>query len=131
MKTILFTIVIPLLLTAGLAERADAQCHSGGSTYVSGRASCGCPVYTQRYVAYYNNCGQPVYRYRTLPVRHSCHSRTHVTHGSHGYGHSVVRRSSSYGVRSNIHAFSPISKHAVPHISFSSRRGVHVGIGCR
>jgi len=131
MKTILFTIVIPLLLTVGLAERADAQYYGGGSTYVSGRAACGCPVYTQRYVAHYNHCGQPVYRYRTLPVRHNCHGRSYQIRRSHGYGHGAVRRSGSCGVRSNVHAFSPISKHAVPHISFSSRRGVHVGIGCR
>ena len=129
MKTILFTIVIPLLLTAGLAERADAQYYSGGSSYVSGRASCGCPVYTQRYVAYYNHCGQPVYRYRTLPIRHSCRSRSYNYSGGHSYGHVAVSRGSSCGVRSNRHAYSAIPKHAVPHISFSSGRGVHIGFG--
>ena len=131
MKTILFTIVLPLLLTAGLAPRANAQCHGGGSTYISGRTWCGCPIYSQRYVAYYNHCGQPVYRVRALPVRHRCHGRSHVIHRGYGHGHGIVRRSSSCGVRSNVRAFSPISRHPVPHIKISPRRGVHVGFGGR
>jgi hypothetical protein len=134
MKNILFTIILPLLLTAGLAPRAEAsRCYGGTSTYVSGRTHCGCPIYTQRYVAYYNHCGQPVFRYRTLPVRHSCHRRSyHYRHGckqvvvpSTGCGTSYRSHGSHSGHRG------VIPKPALPHISFSPGGGVHLGIGCR
>ncbi len=134
MKNILLTLVLPLLLTAGIAPQAAAGgCYGGSRTYVSGRTHCGCPVYSQRYVAYYNRCGHPVYRVRTLSVNHRCrpHSYRHRSHGGCGtpaYGHGY-RRGSSY--RSNRHLHSAIPTPPLPRISFSPGRSIHVGFGLR
>lgn len=71
MKKIL-TLITIAAATFIAAPQAKADHAHGTSTYVSGRTSCGCQVYTQRYVAYYDRCGNPVFSYRTLPVSHHC-----------------------------------------------------------
>ena len=67
--------IIALLAAAFAAlstvNTADART-CGSQVYVSGRTSCGCPVYAERYVAYYDSCGHPVYQVRHLPVTHRC-----------------------------------------------------------
>jgi len=136
MKTILLTLVLPLLITVGFAPQAAAQhCSSRSQTYVSGRSHCGCPVYSQRYVAYYNHCGQPVFRVRVLPVQHRCHSRV-IRRGCNtpSYGHGnrhggSYRRGTSF--RSNRHLQSAIVPARLPHITFSPGRSIHVGFGLR
>ena len=135
MKTILLTLVLPLLITVGFAPQADAGGYYGGNrSYVSSRAHCGCPIYSQRYVAYYNRCGQPVYRVRNMPVRHSCrsrgirHGRGGCNSGGHSYGHSYGHGSS---YRSNSRGHSGIPTTPLPRISFSPGRSIHVGFGLR
>ena len=71
------TLIIIAAATFAAAPKADARPHHPGHTYVSGRTSCGCPVYSQRFIAYYDHCGHPVYSVRTLPVTHRCRRVVH------------------------------------------------------
>jgi len=67
--------IIALLAAAFAAfapvQTAEAQ-SCGTRIYVSGRTSCGCPIYSERYVAYYDRCGHPVYHVRQVQVNHRC-----------------------------------------------------------
>ncbi|MCU0796460.1 MAG: hypothetical protein MUF31_11045 [Akkermansiaceae bacterium] len=67
--------IIALLAAAFAAfasvNTAEAQ-SCGNRIYVTGRTSCGCPIYAERYVAYYDRCGNPVYQVRYVPVNHRC-----------------------------------------------------------
>ncbi|MEM1084015.1 MAG: hypothetical protein AAGI48_07805 [Verrucomicrobiota bacterium] len=74
MKTFL-TLLIAVAATFATAGTADAGPRYHGHTYVSGRTSCGCPVYSQRFVAYYDRCGTPVYSVRRLPAVHRCRGK--------------------------------------------------------
>ena len=59
------------------APKAEARPPHPGHTYVSGRTSCGCVVYSQKFIAYYDHCGRPVYSVRALPVTHRCRPPVH------------------------------------------------------
>ena len=86
MKRMLLSIVLPVVLAAGLAPRADAgRACADARVWVSGYTRCGCPVYAERYVAYRDPWGRPVFATRTLPVRHACHARVRG-HYAPGYG---------------------------------------------
>jgi hypothetical protein len=125
MKHLFYALVLPLLLTAGLAERADAQrCYGGTRTFIGGYTHCGCPIYKQRYVAYHDHCGHPVYRVRLLPIRHKCSHRPHYYHHG-GYGCGVTKRA-THG-RHTVVRGSP-----GPRISISPGRGISIRSGrCR
>lgn len=66
------TLMIIAAATIAAVPRAEARPRYSGNKYVSGRTSCGCPVYTQRHISYHDHCGHPVYQYRRLPVIHRC-----------------------------------------------------------
>ena len=133
MKRILLTLVLPLLITTGLAPRAEAgRCYGGSSTYISGRTHCGCPIYSQRYVAYYTRCGQPVFQVRVLPVNHQCRSRHYqpYRHG-HGHGCAAVVQPPTCGVRPNHQLHSPLPVPPLPRVDFPPGHSIHVGFGLR
>lgn len=71
MKTIA-TAFAAIALTLGAATQADARDHCGdsyqSSIYISGRASCGTPIYTERFLVRVDRHGHRVWGYRTLPV---------------------------------------------------------------
>lgn len=93
MKTIA-TAIAAIALTMGAATQAEAREHCGerysSSVYISGRASCGTPIYTERYLIRIDFRGGPVWGYRTLPV--SYHSRQHGRGYERGYDRGYDRR---------------------------------------
>ncbi len=92
MKTIATAIAAVALFT-GISTKAAARDHCGegysSSVYISGRASCGTPVYTERYLVRIDRHGHPVWGYRTLPV--SYHSRHYASY-DRGYDRGYDRR---------------------------------------
>ena len=100
MKKLLTFMIIAA--TAFIAvPKAEARPGSHHS-YVSGRTSCGCPIYTQRYIAYYDGCGHPVYRTRSLPVSHRCRTTVHrQAYPHHRSTRSSVRYHHSRGASYN------------------------------
>lgn len=82
------TLMIIAATTFAVTTNAEARPRYHGHTYVSGRTSCGCPVYSQRYVARYDRCGTPVFSVRRLPQAHRC--RTAVRPRVH-YRYSTPR----------------------------------------
>lgn len=91
MKTIA-TAIAAIALVMGVAPKAEAREYCGDryqtSVYISGRASCGTPIYTQRYVVRVDRYGHVVWGTRTLPVSY---------HGSRGYGGGYSRSYQSRG----------------------------------
>lgn len=83
----LLTLIAVVAATFSSMPQAEAHGRDRGYTYVSGRTSCGCPVYVRRYVAFYDRWGNPVVRVRRLPVRHRCHDRGRVRRFDAGYVH--------------------------------------------
>ena len=92
--------------------QAEFRIHVGYTNhYVSGRASCGCPIYTKRICRGYDRCGRPIFSHYRQPFRCGCsRSRSHYyhqrsyngcnsyrPHGYHSY-HRGSRYGSSYGV---------------------------------
>lgn len=78
MKTIASAITA-IAMIAGSASTAEAReycrdSYRGSSIYVSGRASCGTPIYTERYVVHVDRYGHAVWSTRILPVSYH-HSR--------------------------------------------------------
>lgn len=88
MKTLLAIAAVAL---AGLAfpqtaEAGHSRCDSS-YTYVSGRTSCGCPIYTKRIFSGYDCYHRPIYRYVSVPVVHRCNHRSSYHHGHGHYSH--------------------------------------------
>jgi len=78
MKTIA-TAFAAIALIVGAASTAEARegCrepYHGSSVYISGRASCGTPIYTERYVIHVDRYGHAVWGTRVLPISYH-HSR--------------------------------------------------------
>lgn len=76
MKKILATIAAALVGFVATPNTAEAGVHisiGSGYTYVSGHASCGCPIYTKRVVRGYDCYRRPIYSYYRQPF--SCHCR--------------------------------------------------------
>ncbi|MEM9080718.1 MAG: hypothetical protein AAGC74_08525 [Verrucomicrobiota bacterium] len=110
MKRILATIAVTAAAFLALPNTAEAGVRvSIGTThtYVSGHASCGCPIYTKRVFRGYDCYRRPIYNYYRQPFqrRANCRSHGHRSHGrvyyngvrNHHYGHSnAYRHSNSY-----------------------------------
>ncbi|MGB6223498.1 hypothetical protein [Haloferula sp.] len=84
------TLIIIAAAAFVATPNAEARPYHAGHTYVSGRSSCGCPVYSQRFIAYYDQCGRPIYSVRRLPITHRCRPKAYyhpqprrVSHGVH------------------------------------------------
>ncbi len=78
MKKLLATLTALLVSFVALSEKAEAGIHlkiGSSHKYVSGHASCGCPIYTKRVVRGFNNYRRPIYNYYRQPFRCNCHSR--------------------------------------------------------
>ena len=75
-----FTAIALVLGTATQAEAREhcREAYHGSSIYISGRASCGTPIYTERYVVHVDRRGHAVWGTRVLPVSYH--------HGRGGYG---------------------------------------------
>ncbi len=91
MKTTILLTMATLLLTMGLAPRADAR-HERSTVYISGYRSCGTPIYAMRYWVGYDRCGRPIWKYRVLSNReyrrHYGHHARRPYCGDRGaYGH--------------------------------------------
>ena len=97
MKKLLATLAAVLVGFVATPNTAEANIHiSIGSSYsyVSGRASCGCPIYTKRVVRGFNRYHKPIYNYYRQPFRCSCHSSYRTPVVRHGYsGRSISSRS--------------------------------------
>jgi len=92
MKTIATAIAAVALFT-GVSTKAGAREYCGerysSSIYISGRASCGTPIYTERYFIRIDRHGHAVWGYRALPV--SYHGR-HYASRDRGYDRDCDRR---------------------------------------
>jgi hypothetical protein len=89
MKTIASAIAA-IAMIAGSASKSEAREHCrgsyhGSSVYISGRASCGTPIYTERYVVHVDRHGHAVWGTRILPVSYH-HSRGGYGGYRTGYG---------------------------------------------
>lgn len=105
MKKFLATAITALVSLVAMPNNADAGLHVSvghSHTYVSGRASCGCPIYTKRVFRGYDSCRRPIYSYYRQPFRCGCKSRcSSRRHYNHGYyHHNPYYRSSHYRGRS-------------------------------
>lgn len=107
-------VLVGFIATPNTAE-ANGHLRIGSShSYVSGRASCGCPIYTKRTFRGFNSYRRPIYNYYRQPFRCSCrssHRSSIVRHGhntrfvsprfSRGSGRSHFSRNSHFRGRSN------------------------------
>ena len=71
----LLSVFATLFALAPMQAEARGHCNTGTTVYVSGRTSCGCPIYTKKVFRYYDCHGYPVYAYYRLPVKHTCQHR--------------------------------------------------------
>ncbi|WP_143157579.1 MULTISPECIES: hypothetical protein [Rubritalea] len=88
MKTI--STLLALLAMVLVYQPSEAQAGRYDTsiyTYVSGYASCGCPLYTKRVFARYDRYGRPVYTYYSQPIVHRCGqgAAIRVQYGNYGY----------------------------------------------
>ncbi|MFC0020126.1 hypothetical protein AAFN60_03055 [Roseibacillus persicicus] len=92
MKKLLATIAAAIVGFIATPNTAEAGVHisfGSGSSYVSGRASCGCPIYTKRVVRGYDCYRRPIYSYVRVPFNCNCRShRAPVVR--HGYSSRCV-----------------------------------------
>ncbi|MDE0594179.1 MAG: hypothetical protein OSB65_02930 [Roseibacillus sp.] len=89
-------------------------------TYVSGHASCGCPIQTRRYVRTYDCYRRPIFGYSRVAFSHgsSCRLRAH-SRSPHSHGPVIHRTTHSCGPRI------VISSRSHDHSSPSHFRGIH------
>lgn len=100
MKTIASAIAA-IAMIAGSASKSEARdhyrdAHHGSSVYISGRASCGTPIYTERYVVHVDRYGHAVWATRILPVSYH-HSRGGYGGYRTGYGRDRCDDRGYYG----------------------------------
>ena len=93
--TILTVILIGLVVTPNTAEASIHLKIGSSHSYVSGRASCGCPIYTKRVVRGFDRYRKPIYSYYRQPFRCCCRK---------SYRSPVVRRSFSSGHSASVHS---------------------------
>lgn len=88
MKTIA-TVIAAIALALGASSKAEAREYRGdsyrSSYYVSGRASCGTPIYTERFFIRVDRHGHPVWGYRQMPVSY------HRSRGGYDRGYYADR----------------------------------------
>lgn len=75
MKSLLATALAILAGFMATPNTAEAGIHisvGSGHTYVSGHASCGCPIYTQRVIRSYDCYNRPIYSYYRQPFNCNC-----------------------------------------------------------
>jgi hypothetical protein len=97
-------------------------------TYVSGHASCGCPIQTRRYVRSYDCYRRPTFGYSRVAFSHgsSCRLRAH-SRSPHSHGPVIHRTTHSCGPRlvisSRSHGHSsPSHFRGIPSYSYSRSR---------
>lgn len=93
MKKLLTTLAAVLVGFIATPQTAQAGIHiSIGSShsYISGRASCGCPIYTKRVCRGYDSYRRPIYNYYRQPFRCSCRSTYRAPVVRHGYNNRYV-----------------------------------------
>lgn len=105
MKKLLTTLAAVLVGFVAAPNTAEAGVHisiGSGHTYVSSRASCGCPIYTKRVVRGYDNYRRPIYSYYRQPFKCGCRT-SYRAPVRHGYNSRYVspRYSSSRSSRSH------------------------------
>lgn len=89
--TLFAILAAAFVMSPQVVEAGHGSSRSSVYTYVSGRSSCGCAIYTKRVFCHYDRYGHPVYTYHRQPVTHRCSQyRSSRGHG-HGYGHSSHR----------------------------------------
>ncbi|MGJ8725448.1 MAG: hypothetical protein ACSHYB_12895 [Roseibacillus sp.] len=111
MKKLLTTIAAVLVGFVATPNTAEAGVHISigtGYTYVSGRASCGCPIYTKRVVRGYDGYRRPIYSYYRQPFNCGCRTAYRAPVVRHGYSSRYVspRYSTSRSTRSSHHSSS-------------------------
>lgn len=75
MKSLLATALAILAGLMATPNTAEAGVHlrvGSGHTYVSGHASCGCPIYTKRVIRSYDYYNRPIYSYYRQPFSCNC-----------------------------------------------------------
>jgi len=111
MKKFVISAALALVAFVALPNRAEAGIHISvghSSNYVSGHASCGCPIYTRRVCYGHDRYHHPIYRYYRQPFHCGCRARQvsyqrgYNTHGyySRNRGHSRHDSYRSSGHRS-------------------------------
>lgn len=90
MKKLLATVAAVFVSLFALPNSAEAGVRVSigtGYNYVSGHASCGCPIYTKRVVRGYDRYSRPIYNYYRQPFSCRCgHGRSsHVNFRQHGF----------------------------------------------
>lgn len=122
----LFTIAAVAVTGLLAAPQAEAGHSTHASvTYVSGHASCGCPIQTRRYVRSYDCYRRPIFGYSRVPFSHgsSCRLRSQArSHSNHNHGRALHRSSYSSGARIVIGSRSYQSRNRGSR-SYSSSRG--------
>lgn len=95
MKKLLATLAAALVGFVATPNTAEAGVHisiGSGYTYVSGRASCGCPIYTKRVVRGYDGYRRPIYNYYRQPFRCGCRTTYRPPVRHHSSRHYVSPR---------------------------------------
>ncbi|MBK1834500.1 hypothetical protein [Roseibacillus ishigakijimensis] len=97
MKKALAAVSAFILALVALPNTAQAEIHiriGSSKTYISGRTSCGCAIYTKRVVCGFDRFHRPVYSYHRQPVRCTCRSvrRAPIVHHRHVYHHPAPHR---------------------------------------
>ena len=81
----------------GFSPRAEAGLEISigfGQTYVSGHASCGCPIYTRRVCRGFDRYHRPVFDHHRQPFRCGCKHKNHPP--GYAYGHDKHYKSKHY-----------------------------------
>ena len=116
--TSLAAVLIAVVVTPTTAEANVRLSIGSGYTYVSGHASCGCPIYTKRIVRSFDRFNRPVYNYYRQPFSCRCRNVSRSRVVRHGYNSRFISprftNSRSSKGRSN-------ARHVVPRHTNSNR----------
>ena len=98
-KLFAITAVVFVGLLAAPKAEAGHSTHTS-ITYVSGHASCGCPIQTRRYVRGYDYYRRPVFGYSAVAFSHgsSCRLRAY-SRSYHNHAPVIYRTTRCYGPR--------------------------------
>jgi hypothetical protein len=89
-KRVMTATAVTMLSLGGLSTPAEAGFEISigfGQIYVSGRASCGCPIHTRRVCQGYDRHRRPVFNYYRVPFQRGCKHARHPHGGPPGHAH--------------------------------------------
>ena len=120
--TSLAALLFAIVATPNTADASVRLSIGSGYTYISGRASCGCPIYTKRVVRGFDGYRRPIYNYYRQPFKCGCRSHYRAPVVRHGYNSRYISPRYSHGRSSKSSRHSSKSRYVYPSRGRSSNR---------